>query len=423
MTNKSLQMLLPLLTIACIVCCAAVRLVRAEDAKPQSDRPEIKLTDAAIKLHKSALMIDGHNDMPWEIRTKGSSSFDKIDISKPQRKLQTDIPRLRQGGVGAQFWSVWVPVETGYRGEALSTTLEQIDLVKRMIARYPDTFELALNTSDIERIHKEGKIASLIGVEGGYSIEESLNTLEKLYKLGARYMTLTHSDSLSWADSATDAPKNNGLSPFGKDVVRKMNELGMMVDISHVSAKTMHDAIDVSEAPVIFSHSSALAVANSSRNVPDDVLKRLHEKDGVVMVNFFSGFVVPAAAKSYIDGLDYEREFKKTHDDPNVVKEEMARWKKQHPLGRGTIHDLLDHIDHISKVAGVQYVGIGSDFDGVSVLPTQLEDVSSYPYITQGLLDRGYTEEQIRGILGGNMMRVFRGVEAYAAKHRQTSAK
>jgi membrane dipeptidase len=423
MTKQSKVVMTPALVVACLVCCAVGRIVLGEDAKPQADRPDIKLTDAAIKLHESALMIDGHNDMPWEIRKQGSSSFEKIDISKPQPKLQTDIPRLRKGGVGAQFWSVWVPVETGYRGEALSTTLEQIDLVKRMIARYPETFELALSTSDIERIHKEGKIASLIGVEGGYSIEESLNTLEKLYNLGARYMTLTHGDSLSWADSATDSPKSNGLSPFGKDVVKKMNDLGMMVDISHVSAKTMHDAIDVSAAPVIFSHSSAYAVANSSRNVPDDVLKRLHEKDGVVMVNFFSGFVVPAAAKSYIDGLEYEREFKKTHSDEKVVKDEMTRWKKQHPLAGGTIHDLLDHIDHISKVAGVQYVGIGSDFDGVSVLPKQLEDVSCYPYITQGLLDRGYTEEQIRGILGGNMMRVFRGAEAYAAKHRQAAAK
>jgi membrane dipeptidase len=423
MTKTSKLMSLPALAIACIVCCTVIRVAESEDAKPQADRPPIVLTDAAKKLHASALMIDGHNDMPWELRKQASSNFDKMDISKLQPKLQTDIPRLRKGGVGAQFWSVWVPVETGYRGEALSTTLEQIDLVKRMITRYPETFELALTADDIDRIHKEGKIASLIGVEGGYSIEESLNALEKLYNLGARYMTLTHGDSLSWADSATDAPKSNGLSPFGKEVVKKMNDLGMMVDISHVSAKTMHDAIDTSDAPVIFSHSSAYAVANSSRNVPDDVLKRLHEKDGVVMVNFFSGFVVPAAAKSYIDSLDYEREFKKTHDDPKVVKDEMTRWKKQHPLPSGTIHDLLDHIDHIAKVAGVQYVGIGSDFDGVSVLPKQLEDVSCYPYITQGLLDRGYTEEQIRGILGGNMMRVFRGVEAYAAKHRQTAAK
>jgi membrane dipeptidase len=236
-------------------------------------------------------------------------------------------------------------------------------------------------------------------------------------------MTLTHGDSLSWADSATDKPKSNGLSPFGKDVVRKMNQLGMMVDISHVSAKTMHDAIDVSEAPVIFSHSSAQAVADSSRNVPDDVLKRLPKKDGVVMVNFFSGFVVPAAAKSYIESIDVERELKKKYDDPKRVESELKHWKQEHPLPRGTIHDLLDHIDHIAKVAGVEHVGIGSDFDGVSKLPTQLEDVRCYPYITQGLMDRGYTEQQIRGILGGNLMRVFRGVEAYAAKHPQAAGK
>src|SRR3954452_19436833 len=254
MTNKSSHILFPSLTIACIVCCVAAYVVRAEDAKPQPDRTEIKLTDAAIKLHASALMIDGHNDMPWEIRTKGSSNFDKMDISKSQPILQTDIPRLRAGGVGAQFWSVWVPVEAGYRGEALSTTLEQIDLVKRMIARYPDTFALALTADDIDRIHKQGKIASLIGVEGGHCIEESLNALEKLYNLGARYMTLTHTDSLSWADSATDAAKNNGLMPFGKQVVQRMNQLGMMVDLAHVSAKTMKDTLDVAEAPVIFSH-------------------------------------------------------------------------------------------------------------------------------------------------------------------------
>ncbi len=418
MTNKLKVLLLSLFAVS-LSYFSVGKIARGEDAKPRADRPRIELTEAAKKLHESSLVIDGHNDMPWEIRKQGSSNFDKLDISKLQPKLQTDIPRLRKGGVGVQFWSVWVPVETGYRGEALSTTLEQIDLVKRMIARYPETFGLALSTEDIERVHKEGKIASLIGVEGGYSIEESLNTLEKLYNIGARYMTLTHGDSLSWADSATDAPKSNGLSPFGKDVVRKMNDLGMMVDISHVSAKTMHDAIDVSEAPVLFSHSSAQAVANSSRNVPDDVLKRLPEKDGVVMVNFFSGFVVPAAAKSYIDSVDYERELKKKYEDPKQVEAELKRWKKQHTLPRGTIHDVLDHIDHIAKVAGVTHVGLGSDFDGVSVLPTQLEDVSCYPYITQGLMDRGYTDEQIRGILGGNMMRVFRGAEAVAAKRKK----
>jgi membrane dipeptidase len=411
------------LTVTCFALCAVCGVVWSKDAKTPVDRGPIVLTDAARKLHASSLVIDGHNDMPWEIRKQGASSFDKMDISKLQPTLQTDIPRLREGGVGAQFWSVWVPVETGYRGEAFATTLEQIDLVKHMIARYPETFELALTADDIERIHKEGKIASLIGVEGGHCIENSLNRLEKLYKLGARYMTLTHTDSLSWADSATDVPRNNGLAPFGREVVRKMNELGMMVDLAHVSAKTMRDTLDASEAPVIFSHSSARAVADSTRNVPDDVLKRLHEKDGIVMVNFFSGYVVPAAAKTAMDEMDYERELKKKYEDPKRVKEEVNRWKKVHPYPRGTIQDLLDHIDHIAKVAGVERVGLGSDFDGVSKLPVQLEDVSCYPYITQGLMNRGYTDAQIHGILGGNLLRVFREVEAYAAKQQKTASK
>jgi membrane dipeptidase len=425
MANKSKVVLLAVLVMVCFAFYGVTRVVHSEDAKPRTDRGPVVLTEAAKKLHASTLVLDAHNDMPWEVRKQGSSNFDKMDISKPQPTLQTDIPRLRAGGVGAQFWSVWVPVEAGYRGEALSTTLEQIDLVKRMIARYPETFELALTADDIDRIHMEGKIASLIGVEGGHCIEESLAALDKLYSLGARYMTLTHTDSLGWADSATDAAKNNGLAPFGKQVVRKMNEMGMLVDISHVSAKTMHDVLDITEAPVMFSHSSAQAVADSSRNVSDDVLSRLKVKDGVVMVNFFSGYVVPAAAKTVIEGMEVERELKKKYGEKGdkQVEVEMKRWKAKHPYPRGTIHDLLDHIDHIAKVAGVERVGIGSDFDGVSKLPMQLEDVSCYPYITQGLLDRGYTEEQIRGILGGNMMRVFRGAEGYAAKLRETPAK
>jgi membrane dipeptidase len=408
-----------LLAMSYIVFSAMGRSARSEDAKKPDERPPIVLTDAARKLHAASLVIDGHNDMPWEVRKQGASSFEKMDISKPQRMLQTDIPRLREGGIGAQFWSVWVPVELGYRGEALATTLEQIDLVKNMVSHYPDTFELALTADDMDRIHKGGKIASLIGVEGGHCIEDSLNALEKLYKLGARYMTLTHTDSLSWADSGTDAPRSNGLAPFGKQVVQKMNELGMMVDISHVSAKTMRDALDVSGAPVIFSHSSAKAVCEHPRNVPDDVLVRLKEKDGVVMVNFFSGYVVPSAAKTSLDVMDLERELKKKYDDKKKVEAELDRWKARHPYPRGTIHDVLDHIDHIAKVAGVEHVGLGSDFDGVSKLPTQMDDVSCYPYITQGLMDRGYTEEQIRGILGGNLMRVMRAVDAYAAHNRK----
>jgi membrane dipeptidase len=397
-----------------------MRIVIADDEPvTPGERKPIVLTDRARELHAHSLLIDGHNDMPWEIRKQGGSSFDKMDISKPQPTLQTDIPKLRKGGVGAQFWSVWVPVEAGYRGEALSMTLEQIDLVKRMIDRYPDTFELALTADDIERIHAKGKIASMIGVEGGHCIEESLAALDKLYNLGARYMTLTHTDSLGWADSATDTAKNNGLTPFGIQVVHRMNELGMMVDLAHVSAKTMRDSIAASDAPVIFSHSSAFGVCPSPRNVPDDVLKSLKNKDGVVMVNFFSGYVVPSAAKTAIEEMDFERELKKKYNgDKTLYKPELDRWKATHKFARGSIHDLLDHIDHIAKVVGTEYIGIGSDFDGVNTLPTQLEDASCYPYITQGLIDRGYTDEQIKAILGGNLLRVMRGVEAYAAKHR-----
>jgi membrane dipeptidase len=382
----------------------------------QAERAPIVLTDAARELHRRSLVVDGHNDLPWEIRTQGSSDFSKLDTSQPQPELHTDIPRLREGGVGAQFWSVWVPVDLGYKGQALATTLEQIELVKLMLGRYSETFEPALTTGDIDRIHKGGKIASLIGVEGGHCIEESLGTLRNLYELGARYMTLTHTDTLSWADSGTDEAKSGGLSPFGEEVVRTMNELGMMVDLSHVSPETMHDALDITTAPVIFSHSSARAVADHPRNVPDDVLARLKEKDGVVMVNFFSGFIVPEATNITKEGMALERKLRAEVDDADRRRQQMRRWYRERPYPRGTIHDLLDHIDHIAKVAGIEHVGLGSDFDGISVVPKQLDDVSYFPYITQGLLDRGYSEAQIQGILGGNFMRVFRGVEAAAKK-------
>jgi membrane dipeptidase len=390
-------------------------------ARAADERAPVAVTDEARALHARSLVIDGHNDMPWEIRKQGSSDFSKLDIARPQPTLHTDIPRLRAGGVGAQFWSVWVPVDLGYKGEALATTLEQIELVKQMVHRYPDAFELAFSTDDIARIHQEGKIASLIGVEGGHSIQESLTALRKLYDLGARYMTLTHTDTLNWADSGTDEAKHGGLTPFGEEVVRTMNELGMLVDLSHVSVDTMHDALDTSAAPVIFSHSSARAVADHPRNVPDEVLKRLREKDGVVMVNFFSGFIVPASVETVAEGMEWERKLK-SQFEPDRVEIEMKRWKAEHPYPRGTIHDLLDHIDHIAHVAGPEHVGLGSDFDGVSVLPTQLDDVSCYPTITQGLLDRGYSQAQIEGILGGNLMRVFRAAEAHAANQRNKTS-
>ncbi len=378
----------------------------------------VVLTDAARRIHKAALLIDGHNDLPWELRKQGSLAFDKLDISKPQKTLQTDIPRLRKGGVGAQFWSVWVPANTAYDGSALTTTLEQIEMVHAMIDHYPETFERALTADDIERIYKSGKIASMIGVEGGHCIQNSLNVLRQLYKLGARYMTLTHSDTLDWADSATDEFRHGGLTPFGEQVVREMNRLGMMVDISHVSPDTMKHVLRVTKAPVLFSHSSARAVADHPRNVPDDVLKLVATNNGVVMVNFFSGFVVPEAANIYTEGFEFRREQRKLLADELKVDAAMTKWRRAHPMPQGTIHDLIDHIDHIMKVAGIDHVGIGSDFDGVSVLPTQMDDVSCYPLITQALLDRGYSEADIIKVLGQNLLRVMRETEK-VAEHLQ----
>lgn len=390
--------------VAALITCAIAQGAAAE-------RGPIVVSDEARALHDSCLLIDGHNDLPWEIRTKGSSGFDKLDISRPQPTLQTDLPRAREGGLNAQFWSVWVPAELDGSGKALSTTLEQIELVKLMITRYPSHLEYASTAADIERISGEGRIASLIGLEGGHCIEESLGTLRRLYELGARYMTLTHGDTLSWADSGTDEARNGGLTEFGHEVVREMNRLGMMVDISHVSIEVMHQAMTTSSAPVIFSHSSARAVADHPRNVPDDVLKRLPEKDGVVMVNFFSAFVVPAAADNYAESFAMKRDLREQGLKRDEIDSRIAAWRSTHPMPKGTIHDLLDHIDHLAKVAGIEHVGIGSDFDGVSILPEGLEDVSCYPRITQGLLDRGYTADQIRGVLGGNLLRVMRKVE------------
>ncbi|WP_148074819.1 dipeptidase [Bythopirellula goksoeyrii] len=381
----------------------------------KQDRSPVVLTERARKLNSQAIVVDGHNDLPWELRAQGSLSFTRLDISKHQKTLQTDIPRLREGGLDVQFWSVYVPASTAYDGTALTATLEQIEMVHAMVDRYPETFEQALDVADIRRICAEGKIASLIGVEGGHSIENSLNVLRQLYRLGARYMTLTHSDTLDWADSATDEARHGGLTPFGEEVIAEMNRLGMLVDLSHVSPDTMKDALRITKAPVIFSHSSARAVADCPRNVPDDVLKLVTKNGGVVMVNFFSSFVVPAAAERFTRRLAHEREIKKTLDDDTKVRSEMRKWDANDPSpGRGTIHDLIDHIDHIAEVAGIDHVGLGSDYDGVTSLPTQLDDVSSYPYITQALLDRGYSEADIKKILGENLLRVMEATEHVA---------
>lgn len=380
----------------------------------EKSRKPVVLTEAARKLHASCLVFDGHNDLPWQYRERDMPSFDKLDISKSQPELHTDIPRLRTGGLNAQFWSVYVPFSTSQRGESLLTTLEQIDLVHRMIKRYPNTFELALTADDVERIHRAGKIASLIGMEGGHSIENSLNTLRQLFQRGARYMTLTHSSNLDWADSATDDEKLGGLSAFGEEVVREMNRLGMIVDISHVSPETMKHVLRISKAPVMFSHSSARAIADHPRNVPDDVLELTAENGGVVMVNFYSSFVVAASARRSVERSAFKKQLASEIDDEEEIDRRMKRWENSRPIELGDIHVVVDHIDHIAKVAGVDHVGLGSDYDGIDAVPKQLEDVSCYPLITQELLNRGYSAEAIRKILGLNCLRVLRRAEEVA---------
>src|SRR5262249_29355347 len=270
---------------------------KKEPPDPSKPRPPVKLTEEGLRVHNEALLIDGHNDLPWMFREKNDFSFRKIDILKEQKDLHTDIPRLKKGNVGAQFWSAYVPAESRAKGTAVRETLEQIDVIHRMVKAYPDTFETAYTADDIVRIHKSGKIACLIGVEGGHSIDNPPAAVRILHTRGMRYMTLTHSETLDWADSATDKPKSNGLSEFGEQVVLEMNRLGVLVDISHVSADTMRHALRVSKAPVIASHSSAFALAQHPRNVPDDVLKLVAKNNGVVMVNFYSGFITPEGAR------------------------------------------------------------------------------------------------------------------------------
>ena len=387
----------------------------AEPAKQTSG--EVVVSEQALAIHREALLIDGHNDLPWALRGKDGSSFRTIDLNKPQKQLNTDIERLKKGNVGAQFWSAYVPVDYSKKGIAVRTTLEQIDVIHEMARRYPETFEMAYGTEDINRVRKAGKIACMIGVEGGHSIDNSLAVLRDYYRLGVRYMTLTHSESLDWADSCSDQPKAHGLTRFGEDVVLEMNRLGMLVDLSHVSTETMIASLKVTKAPVIFSHSSARAVADHPRNVPDDVLKLVKENRGVVMVNFFPGFIVPEGARATQKMFEVARELKKKYaDDDAKFREAMRAWQKENDYPSGDVHTIVDHIDQIVKVAGIDCVGLGSDFDGVPRLPKQMSDVSCYPYITQVLVDRGYTKEQIHKVLGGNLMRVFAEAEAASKK-------
>jgi Zn-dependent dipeptidase, microsomal dipeptidase homolog len=372
------------------------------------------------RILREVPLIDGHNDLPWQYSERVKNHLAQIDIRQDQSKLtpplHTDIARLRQGRIGGQFWSVYIPT-TLKGGDAVRAVIEQIDVVHRLVELYPDTFELARSADDVVRIHRSGKVASLIGIEGGHSIGNSLAVLRQLYAVGARYMTITHSDNDDWADSATADPIHGGLTPFGKLVIAEMNRLGMLVDLSHVAPKTMHDILDVAAAPVIFSHSSARAITDHARNVPDDVLRRVKENDGVVMVSWVPGFSSEKVrARDAAKDAEEARLKALYRGQPEKVKAALAQWETANPNPRATVQDVADHIDHIVQVAGAAHVGIGADLDGITSTPEGLDSVAAYPSVFAELIRRGYTDEQLKGIAGLNVLRVMRKAEAVAAR-------
>lgn len=374
---------------------------------------EEQLRQQAIEILERVPLFDGHNDAPYQYRNRVGYKFSELDFydtTQLENPMHTDITRLKEGRVGAQWWSVYVPAGIP-EDEAVKRTMEQIDFVYRMAERYPDEFEMAYTADDVERIFDDGKIASLIGMEGGHSIANSLAVLRLFHRLGARYMTITHSRTLDWADAAGDEPQHGGLSEFGKEVIREMNRLGMMVDLSHVTPATMKDAIDVSEAPVMFSHSNARAISGHPRNVPDDVLQLLPAKDGLVMVTFVESFTSEELRQWYAERNGYREKMESLYGgQPDSVSAKMESWMDENDQPKSTLEQVADHIDHIKDVVGVDYIGIGGDYDGVSSLPLGLEDVSTYPALFAELLSRGYTEEELEKIAGLNMLRVMRGM-------------
>lgn len=377
-------------------------------------------TDRITALLRAAPVFDGHNDIAFALRDKVDYDLDRMDISEPQPELHTDIPRLRAGGVGAQFFSVFVP-GTLPEPEAVVATLEQIDCVRRIVEKYPTTFRAARSAAEVRAAFADGKIAALMGAEGGHSIASSLGVLRSMRALGVAYMTLTHNQNTPWADSATDEPAHHGLSEFGREVVAEMNRIGMLVDISHVAPATMRDALAASAAPVIFSHSSCRAITDHVRDAPDDVLTALADNNGVIMLTFVPAFVsqecadhaaAEATERARIGLGDYQFD-----DDAGADAElvaELRGWQERHPAPRATIGDVADHIDHARAVAGVNHVGIGGDYDGVPQLPVGLEDVSRYPAVLEELTERGWSNDDLAALTSGNILRVLRDAEQIA---------
>ena len=381
-------------------------------------------------------LIDGHNDLPWEIRKLYKSDVNAVDLAVNQTghpgpggqpPLMTDMPRLHAGRVGGQFWSVWIPVEVkGF--EAVQMTLEEMDIVKRLVARYPADLEMAYTAADIRRIHKAHRVASLIGVEGGHQINGSLAVLRQLYDAGARYMTLTHTANTAWADAATDNPQHHGLSPFGVEVVREMNRLGMLVDLSHVSPEAMRVALAASEAPVIYSHSSARAIDDHPRNVPDEILRLVTTNGGVVMVNFYPAYVSQARANWEADHDAEKARYNSPPygglyiGQPERAAVALAAWEAKHPKPVVTLAEVADHVEHVRRVAGIDHVGLGSDFDGIEEAPEGLGGVDRFPALLAELMRRGWSDADIAKLAGENLLRAMSEAERVAARLRTIRA-
>ena len=403
-----------------LVLLSATAIMLVLGAAPLSAQSAEATAQAALD---AAPVWDGHNDVPIQLRGRfrnviGDFDFEDTTDTGPEhsegRTMHTDLMRLKKGKVGAQFWSVYVSASLS-EPEAVQAVIEQIDVTKRLIARYPKDLAYALTADDVAAAVKQGRIASLMGMEGGHSIGSSLAVLRQTYALGARYMTLTHSKNTPWADSATDDPKHGGLSDFGKDVVREMNRIGMLVDLSHVSEEAMHDALDVAKAPVIFSHSSARAVNGHARNVPDSVLQRLPQNGGIIMVTAVPGFLSEPAREWNANRAAEEARLKALwQGQPDQVSAGLATWDAANPLPKASVSDMADHIDHVRQIAGIDSIGIGGDYDGIPTTPDGLEDVSTYPALFTELARRGYSRAELEKISFRNMMRVMRAAEAYS---------
>ena len=385
---------------------------------PDDSATDDHYLERAIGLLERSPLIDGHNDLAIALRERvGGIGVSSVDLQAPVDGLDTDIPRLRAGRVGGQFWSIWVPADLP-EAQALPMALEQLDIADRFPDRYPETFGRATTADEVDAVFASGRIASLLGLEGGSMIASSLPILRTFFARGVRYMTLTHWRTTRWADAATDDPQHGGLTAFGREVVREMNRLGMLVDLSHVAASTMAEALDVAEAPVVFSHSGAFAVNPHPRNVPDDILRRVPGNGGVVMAVFLNQFVSDEVRRHVQPGMDLSEGYKREHPDATAAEAREVRraWLAANPPPAATIAQLGDHVDHLCEVAGVAHVGIGSDFDGGELVPTGLDDVSRFPWLIAELLRRGYADDNVRAIAGGNVLRVMRGAEAAAAR-------